>query len=228
MTPAVERLGLVPVKGLSWNSPDRIEVQAGGVTGDRLWSPVTSDLRCIRATDHPSMVGVGAGSKDLPTVERDVLFQGAEQIVHYYTRRVPARIFGGRLAEHLSEAAGQRLLLARAGEPGSFLWSSPVSVLLRSELPGLPGDVDRYRANVVIDDRDAPLKAVPGSRLVLGEVVLRFERELDRCVVINHHPVTGHRDASLLKRLRPGALLGYGCKVLRAGPLGVGAPATMS
>ncbi|NHU84854.1 MOSC domain-containing protein [Kocuria sp. JC486] len=221
MTPRVEQLGFALVKGLSWTLADTVQVTHDGVVGDRHWSPVTPDLRCIKATDFPEMVGLSASAVDLPT-EGDALFDGESQTVRYYSRPVRARVFGGRLADRISEAAGQRLYLAQAPGPGSFLWSSPVSVLLRSELDGLPGDVGRYRANVVVDDRADLLRLAPGAQLSLGDVLLEVERELERCVIVNHDLVTGSQDASLLGDLRPGVLLGYGCRVLQSGRVSVG------
>lgn len=226
MTAAVDRLGLTLVKGLSWSSPREIVVEHEGVRGDRHWSPVTTDLRCIRATDFPAMVRLAVTEVDLPA-PCDALFDGAPRTVTYYTRPVQARVHAGALADRVSAEAGQRLYLAESAGPGSFLWSSPVSVLLRSELAGFPESVGRFRGNVVVDDRDAPLALAPGVRLRVGDVVLAVERELERCVIINHDPSTGERDASLLGQLRPGALLGYGCRVLRPGRIGLGTPATL-
>ena len=224
MTAVVECLGLTLVKGLTWSSPRAVRVETGGVRGDRHWSPVTPDLRCVRATDFPTMVGLAVSRADLPT-SQDALFGGEPRTVTYYGRPLRARVHAGALANRISAAAGQRLYLAESAGPGSFLWSSPVSVLLRSELVGLPESIGRFRANVVLDDREAALTLAPGERLRVGEVVLEVERELERCVIINHDPTTGKRDASLLRRLRPGALLGYGCRVLQPGRIGVGTSA---
>ncbi|ROZ64284.1 MOSC domain-containing protein [Kocuria soli] len=221
MTRRVEHLGSALVKGLSWTSRDAVRVTHDGVVGDRHWSPVTPELRCIKATDFPGMVGLPASAADLPT-EGDALFGGEPQTVSYYSQQVSAITYGGVLADRISEAAGQRLYLAQVPGPGSFLWSSPISVLLRSELDRLPDDVGRYRANVVVDDRADPLSLAPGAQLSLGDVLLEVERELERCVIINHDPVTGERDASLLGHLRSGVLLGYGCRVVEPGRVRVG------
>ncbi|MDO5619811.1 MOSC domain-containing protein [Kocuria sp.] len=221
MTVVVESLGLALVKGLNWSTPDAVEVVRKGVVGDRHWSPVAPDLRCIKATDFPAMVGLAAGPSEVPRAD-DVLLGGTPHTVRYYSRAVTARIFGGPLADRISGIAGQRLHLACAEEPGHFLWSSPVSLLLRSELGQLPDDVARYRANMVLDDRAKPLSLTVGSRLEVGGAVLEVERELERCVIINHHAGTGERDASLLGQLRPGLLLGYGCTVVEPGRVGVG------
>lgn len=222
MTAIVERLGSATVKGLSWSAPGGVQIVGQGVVGDRHWSPVTPELVCIKATDFPAMVGLSATLSELPRAPH-VLFDGIPQTVRYYNRPVTARVFGGPLAEKISEAAGRRLYLACAEGPGHFLWSSPVSVLLRSELGALPNDVDRYRANVVLDDRAEPLNLTAGTRLELGDAVLEVERELERCVLINHHAVSGERDASLLGQLRPGPVLGYGCNVIRVGTVHLGA-----
>lgn len=223
MSVVVDRVGLAVVKGLSWASLSSGRLVAGGVVGDRHWSPVTRDLTCIKATDHPEMVGMWAGPSAVPRAD-EVLFDGAAQTVRYYDRPVTARVFGGPLADRISAAAGRQLLLACSEGPGHFLWSSPVSVLLRSELQGLPDDVARYRANLVLDDRDDPLSLMVGSQLEIEDVVLEVERELQRCVVINHEPTSGAQDASLMRSLRGSALLGYGCRVIRAGAVRCGDP----
>lgn len=54
---------------------------------------------------------------------------------------------------------------------------------------------------------------------------LVVERELDRCLVVNHDPVTGEHDEDLLHRLRPGVLLGHGARVQSGGRLRTGGPA---
>lgn len=226
MSVVVEGLGLALVKGLQWSQPTTAQVTSRGILGDRHWSPVTQDLVCIKATDFPEMVGVRASRDDLPAGD-DALFDGQPQAVTYYTRTARARVYGGRLADRLSEAAGRRLLLAQASEPGHFLWSSPVSLLLRSQLGGfglvwLGDDVGRYRANLVLDDRSEPLSLSVGTRLAVGSVVLEVERELERCVIINHHPASGERDVSLLGLLPPGLLLGYGCAVVHPGRINMG------
>lgn len=221
MSIVVEGLGLAEIKGLGWSAAREIQIAMSGVIGDRHWSPVTENGICIKATDFPSMVGIRFGRAELPA-QADVLHGGQAQTIRYYSRSVSARVYKGALADRLSAAAGQRLYLARADGPGRFLWSSPVSVLLRSELEGLPDDAGRYRANVVIDDRQAPLPLVIGVRLEIGEAVLEVERELERCVVINHDPATGIQDESLLRRLRAGVLLGYGCRVIRPGQVRCG------
>lgn len=218
----VESLGLSPLKGTSWLQRDVVDLTRHGLAGDRRWSPVGPDLRCVKATDVPWLAGVRVTPADLPPPQ-SALHGGEQRTVMYYDRAFRCQLHDGELAARLSEAAGRELLLARTTGEVGFIWSSPVSVLLRSEISELPGDTGRYRPNVVLDDRAAPLQLAVGDRLDLGEVVLQVERPLERCLVIDHDPVTGRRDQRLLGRLRPGVLLGWGCRVVRPGALRVGA-----
>lgn len=220
MSATVEALGRCLVKGCTWQPLEHVAVDADGLAEDRLWSPVDKQLHCLRATEMPELVGL-----DAPRSALKALGPGRDETVHYYDRAVRASVHDGPLAHALSEAAGVPVRLARSRDQQRFIWSSPVSLLLRSELDeaGLPQDLARYRANVVVDDRGAPLHPTPGAQLRIGDLVLQVERPLDRCIVINHDPVTGRRDHSLLGRLRPGALLAHGCRVVRPGPVELGA-----
>lgn len=220
MSAVVEALGRCLVKGCTWQPLERVAVGADGLAEDRLWSPVDEQLHCLRATEMPELVGLEASRSAL-----EALGPGRDETVHYYDRAVRASVHDGPLARALSEAAGVPVRLARSRDGQRFIWSSPVSLLLRSELDeaGLPQDLARYRANVVVDDRETLLAPAPGQRLRIGGLALQVERPLDRCIVINHDPLTGRRDQSLLGRLRPGALLAHGCSVVRPGQLELGA-----
>ncbi|WP_144790372.1 MOSC domain-containing protein [Kocuria palustris] len=220
---SVERIGSTPVKGLGWLSHERIGVSMGGLDGDRRWAPVwADDLTCLRAPQFPAMVRVAVGPGDLPAADEHVVHP--ETRIRYYDRLIPARVHDGPLAQRLSAEAGRPVLLARTLWSDAIVWGAPVSVLLRSELAGLPSDTDRYRPNVVIDDRAAPLALAEGSRLELGAVRLQVVGELERCVIIDHDPLTGRKDHCLLRRIRPGALLAYGCAVDSEGEVRVGDP----
>jgi uncharacterized protein YcbX len=219
----LERIGSTLVKGLGWSQHERIGVAVGGLDRDRRWTPVwADDLTCLRAPQFPAMVRLVVEPGDLPGDDQHVVHQEAR--IRYYDRRIPARVHDGPLARRLSAEAGRQVLLARTLFSDAIVWGAPVSVLLRSELAGLPSDTDRYRPNLVIDDRDAPLALAAGSRLEVGAVTLEVVAELERCVIIDHDPVTGQKDHSLLRRIRPGALLAYGCMVVTEGDLAVGDP----
>ncbi|WP_053448104.1 MOSC domain-containing protein [Kocuria palustris] len=219
----LERIGSTLVKGLGWSAHAQIGVSIGGLDDDRRWTPVWADeLTCLRAPQFPAMVRHAVTQADLPADDEHVVHP--ETRIRYYDRRIPARVHDGPLAQRLSTEAGRRVLLARTLFSDAIVWGAPVSVLLRSELAGLPSDTDRYRPNLVIDDRDAPLALAAGSHLQVGAVTLEVVGELERCVIIDHDPITGQKDHSLLRRIRPGALLAYGCMVVTEGELAVGDP----
>lgn len=207
----IQQVGWAPVKGVTWLTPGQVRVDAEGVVGDRAWSPVGENLVCLKATEAPELAGLRVSADELPEPGGD------EVTVTYWGRPFPATVHGGLVADRISAVVGQPLRLAHTRRRPGFVWSSPISVVLVSELDGLPLDVGRYRANIVLDDRDSPLKLTVGQRLYVDEVVLEVERRLDRCVVINHDPVTGRRDADLLPLLPTGLVLGFGCRVVRAG-----------
>lgn len=218
----IERIGSTLVKGLGWCTHDRLGLTVGGLDGDRRWTPVwADDLTCLRAPQFPAMVRLPVEPEDLPAADEHVVLPATR--IRYYDRRIPARVHSGPLAQRLSAEAGRQVLLARTLWSDAIVWGAPVSVLLRSELRGLPGDTDRYRPNLVIDD-EAPLQLAVGARLELGPAVLEVVGELERCVLVDHDPVTGRKDHSLLKRLRPGVLLAYGCTVITKGEVRVGDP----
>lgn len=220
MDPLISALGWTPVKGCTWLTANSLEVTSHGIEQDRRWTPVTRDLRAVKATDVPELAGLRLTPEDLPGPDEHLVFPGA-RTVHYYDRPFEAMVHDGPTAERISQWVREPVWLAHTTGLTGFIWSSPVSVLLLSELAaaGLPTDTDRYRANVVLDDLPAPLPLTVGQRLELGEVTLEVERPLDRCRVIDHNPVDGHRDQHLLPRLRDGLLLGWGCRVLRPGTL---------
>lgn len=224
----VVRLGRTPVRGTRWLTPDLLDLDAGGVRGDRDWSAVDSRLDAVRAARHPEMMRLVVEDADLPRVPRAGHPGGTT--VTYWGRPVPASLHDGPLADRLSACVGEPVRLARTRRPGGFIWGAPVSVLFTSELAGLPHEpaveIDRYRANVVIDDQaggsSTPILVEPGMLLDAGGVRLRVVEPIDRCIVIDHHPLTGERDQRLMGRLRPGALLGWGCSVEAPGRLRVG------
>lgn len=224
----VVRLGWTPVRGTRWLAPDALVVDADGVRGDRAWSGVDATLDAVRAARHPEMMRLVVDPRDLP----DAASAGELTEVTYWGRPIPASLHDGPLAERLTDCVGEPVRLARSHRAGGFVWGAPVSVILTSELDALPHDppveIDRYRPNVVIDDSRAPLVLAPGTVLDAGGVRLRVIEPIDRCIVIDHHPLTGERDQHLMARLRPGALLGWGCEVETPGRLGVGDPVVVS
>ena len=103
----VESLGLSPVKGTSWLQRDVVDLTRHGLAGDRRWSPVGPDLRCVKATDVPWLAGVRVTPADLPPPQ-SALHGGEQRTVMYYDRAFRCQLHDGELAARLSEAAARR------------------------------------------------------------------------------------------------------------------------
>lgn len=172
-------------------------------------------------------------------------------VVTYWGRPVEADLFDPPWCAPGSAVArlvGQPVRLARARRRPGFLWHWPVSVLLVSEVPGLvddedeqgrreegqglPGDGEgpglpsglaRYRPNLVVDDRHAPLALAAGTVLRIGAVTLVCRERIERCAVVNHDPSDVERVTPVLRSL-PDHRLGWGCEVLAEGNVSCGTP----
>lgn len=89
--------------------------------------------------------------------------------------------------------------------------------------PALLGGLARYRPNLVVDDRHAPLALVAGSVLRIGAVTLVCRERIERCAVVNHDPSDVERVTPVLRSL-PDHRLGWGCEVLVHGNVSCGTP----
>lgn len=214
MSPAVVALGWTPIRGTRWLDADAFDLDGAGVPGDRLYSAVTPDLTCVKAMKHPELFAWVA-DRSLPADG------GRPASVTYWGRSFAALVWEDKIAASLSEVLGERVLLARADERPGFIWDCPISLITTSELAGLSGPLGRYRANVVLDDTDAPVPLRAGERVALGEAVLELVRPIERCVLIDRNPFDGGPLPPMLPRLGPAVTLGWGCRVVRAGRVGV-------
>ncbi len=215
-TVAVHELGWTPVRATRWLQPTSAEVGTHGVVGDRVWSAITPDGECLRAAMHPGQFPVEVNPEDLPSPGP------ATSTVRYWGRTFPASIHDGVVADRMSAALRTAVRLAHTPQRPGFIWGAPLSVLCLSDMDGLPGPLSRYRANIVLDDRESPLPLSVGSRLEIGAITVLVAEPIDRCVVIELDPRTGERDADTLSRLGRKPQLGWGCRVIRPGIVRVG------
>lgn len=246
----IERVGIAQVKGTRHESVPATPVDASGLPGDRavaLVDPATGAT--CKSVDHGVLVRV-RGRVDADAVH--VTLPGGEVVAQpltggrpaeatYWGRPVTTRLVDGPVAEALSDLLGRRVLLAPSVRRADYVWDAPVSVVRRSELDQLarwagrpdladPHLLGRYRSNVVLDDTDAPLATAPGTLLTCGDAVLEVTGEIDRCAVMDHHPLTGESDAPVMRvlaehrRAPAGVMLGLKTRVLRPGTLRAGDP----
>lgn len=239
----VIRVGLAPVKGLRHETVEQAQVDAEGLVGDRAVAIVDPDrMATLKSAENGRLVQVRGGVAgdslwvELPdgTRHEQGLDGGSAARITYWGRPVDAHLIDGPVAEALSGFLGRRVLLAPAPQRRSFVWDAPVSVVLLEELhelaarlarPDLLDGLGRYRSNLVLD---AHLE--PGDRVRVGEVLLEAVGWIDRCVVMDQHPLTGEADAPVMKELGryrrtdEGVVLGLRCRVLEPGVVRVADP----
>lgn len=212
----MHRIGWTPVRATKWLEAQAAQIDDHGIVGDRVWSAVDTDGQCVRAGKHPEQLLVDVDGRHLPSPG------AATTTVRYWGRDLRASLHEGIIAERLSAAVGQPVLLAHTPQQPGFIWGAPISVICLSELVGLPLPLSRYRANIIVDDSSSPLGLTGGCRLRIGTTELQVTEPIDRCVVIDHNPQTAARDEAILPKLAPNLHLGWGCEVLTPGVVDVG------
>lgn len=200
--------GLTPVKGTRHLSRSGLDLDPYGVVGDRTHCFVDVErARVLRTVQHPRLMALVADPVEAtPTGERITC--------DYWGRSVSLELVESPLAQQASRIAGTPVRLARAGRAG-VVYAGPGLTLVGSaslrdlaEVIGAPVDPARFRASVVVET-STPYEEEgwAGEEVLLGTARLRIGAGVGRCAVIDHDPVTGVRDARLLKALaahRPG------------------------
>lgn len=234
----VVRVGSTPVKGAQHLARPAATLTGSGVVGDRLFclvDPATD--RCLRTVQHPQLLQARA---DWDGTALTVALPGATasgvpepggevRTVDYWGRPTRVEVVAGPWAAAYSAHLGREVLLVRAG-PGDVVYGGPVTIVSTEALARLGDGVDpaRFRATFVVSGDDP----APGDRLVVGAgAVLRVRRRVPRCAVVDHHPLTGERDARLLQALPREAgqpVFGVEADVVVPGTVVPGDPVTAS
>lgn len=163
LSATVVALGLAPIKGTAWQWRDRVDVDAGGVVGDRAWALVDEQLRCLKTVQHPELMGwrspsaaeldeavrassagVAAGVESSTPGSADPeapVTPSPRATVVYWGRPVEAEVLDLTWCSTLGELTGMPVQLARTDQRPGFVWGQPVSVVFASDLVGLPGDL---------------------------------------------------------------------------------------
>ncbi|MDQ8707398.1 MOSC domain-containing protein [Streptomyces sp. LHD-70] len=185
---AVVGLARFPVKSMRGEDRERLELDVGGVRGDRLWALRYADGKLGSGKSHrrfrkaPWLIECAAAYDDTA----DALF------VH-----LPD---GTRVAAgdpRLAELCGPEAELVREApdaEPPSYQDQAPVSIVSTASLRALgqllgddvPADIRRFRKNIVIDvDGDEPWteESWTGREVRVGGALLRITERVPRCVM---------------------------------------------
>ncbi len=237
----VVSVGFAPVKGVRHVAREVVEVARDGVVGDRALCLVdVGARRVLRTVAHPSLMAVqvraeaGALEVVLPDgrVAAGVPEPTGERVTcDYWGRPVDLALLGGPHGALLSSYVGRPVRLAAAA-PGAVVYGAPVTLVAtatidalarRLDLPAL--DPARFRASAVLaTDQPFAEDAWVGGTLAVGDVRLRVTGLVPRCAVVDHHPVTGVRDAAVLRALADlrdgsGLTMGVEAHVEHPGPL---------
>jgi uncharacterized protein YcbX len=215
---SVAALSVTPVKSLALLHPAEVELTGVGVRGNRRFYLVDADGRLVGGVRHGPLVRI------VPELEGDRLTLrfpdgsvvtgdvqlGDPTTTDFYGRPVAGRMVGGPWSDALSDYAGSRLALVRAVDDDAWDVEPATIVSLAScerLAAELGADVDprRFRMLLTVDGCAAHEEdAWAGSRVRVGEAVLRVGGPVPRCAVTTQDPATGVRSLDTL-----GAIKGY-------------------
>lgn len=219
MSPTVARISIAPVKSLGLVHPDHVDLELGGVRGDRRFWLVDADGRLFNNKRNGPLVTIRP-EWDEETRRLSLAFpHGAtlEGVVELgetvaavlYRRPHPSRSVLGPWQDAISEFAGEPLTLLwsethatdRGAEGGDVSVVSTGSLERLREEAGSTRPVDgrRFRMMFEIDGVDAHAEdRWIGSSVPVGSAVIAVNGDVGRCAVTTHDPNTGIRDLDTL------------------------------
>lgn len=219
----VRALGFAPVKGTQHLIREDAVLDDHGPVGDRAYCLVDVERRTVLKTvQNPRLLAVRASltgevlelvlpdGRAVSAVPEDT---GETVTCDYWKRSVDLALTDGPHAELLSQWLGRRVRLARAPR-GGVVYGEPVSIVATASVaeladrvgrPGLLEEAARFRATCLIETDDPYIEETwAGRTMALGDRWVRIGAPIPRCAVMDLDPVTGERNARLLK-----ALAGY-------------------
>jgi uncharacterized protein YcbX len=216
----VRSAGFAPMKGTAHRPHDVVELGPSGAVGDRSLCLVDLEQRrVLRTIQNPRLLTVVARRDgDLleltvpggDPVSAAVEPTGERVTCDYWGRPVDLDVLAGPHAGTLAEHLGREVTLA-ASPPAGVVFDGPTVTVVGSaslrdlgERTGLDllAEAARFRATLVVET-EVPYveESWLGRDLRVGGALLRGGVPIPRCAVIDHSPVTGERDARLLKTL---------------------------
>lgn len=218
----IERIGFTPIKGGRHMTHDLADLTEDGPLGDRIFCLVDrSRGRILRTAENPSLLRAcarweaGVLSVDLSghTVEGVPSPSGETLNVDYWGRAAAVQSCTGPWAEAYSEYLGYDVVLCRSVTAGEVVYGASVTVVTTSSMSllaqRLGREVERSRAN----GSDPPSWSQPAtprrtSRTPGSAAGCESARPpcgsggvVPRCAVVDLDPVTGQKDAPVLREL---------------------------
>src|SRR5262245_20543482 len=219
MTARVAWITVAPVKGMALEQRSEVQLEAGGVRGNRRFHVIDGDGRLLNGKQLGELQQVAAlwseekgmlalrfpdGSIAEGTVELDVPVSTS-----FYGREVEGRIVAGPWREALTSFAGRDLLLVQAVDAGDAVDRGPASVTALStgsleamrEAAGIREPIDPRRFRMLFGvDGVAPHEedSWVGRSIRIGDAIVDFRGNVGRCIVTSRHPETGVRNLPTL------------------------------
>lgn len=212
-TLVVRRAGFAPVKGMRHLALDVVDLDEQGPVGDRTHCLVdVAERRVLRTVQHPRLMGVVARAVGdglaltLPSgssASGPATPSGHVVACDYWGRTVDVVLTEGPHAGIVSDFLGTPVRLAAAPRAG-VVFGDPITVVGTASLRalGVPDGEARFRATLVVETEEPWVEdSWQGQDRTVGGATIRIGGPVPRCAVIDHHPVTGEKDARLLRAL---------------------------
>ncbi len=222
----LRQLRLYPLKSAAAVAVQQWPVSRRGLVDDRRWMVVKPDGQFLTARLLPQLLALrlqgqaGHWSLHLPDGYSEVLQEhGAETMpVRIWNDNLRLPQVNPELAERLSRWLGTPCRLvclpdqlqrpvkpqyARAGDEVSLADGFPLLLTRAASLEALnqqlprPVSMDRFRANVVLEDDGPAWQEESWRKIRIGEVVFRLAKPCTRCVMVNTDPERATRDPDL-------------------------------
>ncbi len=219
MSPTVARISIAPVKSLGLVHPDHVDLELGGVRGDRRFWLADADGRLFNNKRNGPLVTVrpewDEGTRRLKlafpdgTTLEDVVELGEPIAAILYRRPHPSRRVLGPWQDAISDFAGESLTLLwseehatdRGAEGGDVSVVSIGSLERLRDESGSSNAVDgrRFRMMFEIDGVAAHVEdRWIGSSVRVGSAVIAVNGDVGRCAVTTQDPDTGIPDLDTL------------------------------
>jgi uncharacterized protein YcbX len=208
----VARINVTPVKSLSLDHPEEIELVPDGAREDRRFLLVDADRRLYNGKRDTSLCRTSASwdarSRQLEltlpdgTTVEGVVPAGRATVVEVYGRQLRGRVVEGTWADALSDLVNRSLTVVERDEGGWATDDRPASLVSQASLDTIDGDGRRFRMLLELQGVAAHEEDTWRNRRVrVGEATLLVGDSTPRCAVPSASPDTGVRDRDVLREL---------------------------
>jgi uncharacterized protein len=222
VSPTVTRISIAPVKSLGLVHPDHVDLELGGVRGDRRFWLVDADGRLLNNKRIGPLVTIrpewDEESRRLKLTFPDgaavdgVVELGEHVPAILYRKPHPSRRVLGPWQEAISQFAREPLTLLwsenqatdRGTDGGGVSLVSAGSLERLREGAGTTAPVDGRRFRMLFEIEGVDAHAEDdwiGSSVGIGSAVVAVNGDVGRCAVTTHDPDTGIRDLDTLELL---------------------------